>query len=124
MFTRLDLPRNGVGIEAIRPQRGRARNEARAPVNAFVTTTSAEGAANHHLLERFDGIGLAARQKRRADIGEIRAERLGCEHAAASRDAARKQERTAPPFANLADKARRARLSLCAPPSPRRIRRG
>ena len=74
----------------------------RGPVNAFVTTIAAE-AWHHDLLERLDGITRAARQKRRADIGEIRAERPA---ASTPRPVAMQpaRERTAPPFANLADK--------------------
>src|SRR3546814_4003348 len=56
-----------------------------------------------YLLEAGLGVGLARGQKGRADIGKVRAERLGREDASAACDAAGEQKKPVPPLANLAD---------------------
>src|SRR3546814_13135079 len=74
-----------------------------------------------YLLEAGLGVGLARGQKGRADIGKVRAERLGREDASAACDAAGEQKKPVPPWANLAHEGE-GRLLAGMPPRPRRHR--
>ena len=99
-----------------------ARNDARAPVKPLVTMMSFAAAVDDHLLERRLRIRLDAGEKRRADIGEVRAERLGRQDRAPGGDAAGQQQRARPTIPGFPEPARTARASRYGRPRRRRPR--